>query len=256
MTRHPIIGVTGPAKGGLTAWLMTSLALRRSGAKPLRITTKKTTALESFDGLVIGGGTDIDPFHYGAEVDSVDDSSLHRSSFLDWATAVPLGILRALFASHAASSYDPERDELEQHLIAHAIKQNKPVLGICRGAQLMNVALGGSLHQDISHFYSEPTRNIRSVLPKKAVSISPDSHLCAVLSAKCCRVNALHRQSIDRLGTGIVICARETNGVVQAIEERSQLFFIGVQWHPEYMPQSRTQLALFEGLVKCATSRS
>ncbi|MEM6579733.1 MAG: gamma-glutamyl-gamma-aminobutyrate hydrolase family protein [Pseudomonadota bacterium] len=252
MTKRAVIGVTGPIKGGLTAWLMTAFALRRSGAIPLRITTNRPATLQDLDGIVIGGGTDVDPFNYGAIAAKAENTSSHHNSFLDWMISVPLGILRVLFASHSPPVFDPARDELEQSLIEEAISQKKPVLGICRGAQLMNVVLGGSLHQDISHFYSEPTRNIRSVLPRKQVTITPDSHLGGILNTQLCWVNALHNQSIDRLGTGVAISAQEANGVIQAIEERSQLFFIGVQWHPEYMPQSRAQLALFQGLVKCA----
>ena len=139
---------------------------------------------------------------------------------------------------------------MEQDIIRYALKQQLPVLGICRGAQLMNVALGGSLHQDIGHFYTEDTNNVRSILPRKVIDITPDSHLQQMLDTRSCLVNALHNQSIKQLGDKVVVSAREVNGVVQAIEKRDHRFFIGVQWHPEYMPQSRTQQNLFRGLVQ------
>ena len=164
-------------------------------------------------------------------------------------------MVRALFARHTLQGYDPDRDRLEQHLIRHALYYNVPILGICRGAQLMNVSLGGSLHQSIEHFYTEETSNIRSILPRKHVTIEPETLLREVLRTSDCRVNALHEQSIKDLGDDVVVSAAEPTGVVQAIERRGHPFFVGVQWHPEYIPQSRTQQNLFRCLVKRSRSR-
>ena len=144
----------------------------------------------------------------------------------------------------------------EQHLIRHALYYNLPILGICRGAQLMNVSLGGSLHQSIEHFYTEETSNIRSILPRKHVTISPGTILHQVLQTSDCRVNALHEQSIKDLGDDVVVSAAEPTGVVQAIERRGHPFFVGVQWHPEYIPQSTTQQNLFRFLVHRSRSRA
>jgi putative glutamine amidotransferase len=113
----------------------------------------------------------------------------------------------------------------------------------------MNVALGGSLHQDIGHFYTEDTSNIRSILPRKTITVSAATNLHHYLRTRNCYVNALHKQSINQLGKGIVVSAIEPSGVIQAIEKRGHPFFLGVQWHPEYMPQSKIQQGLFSGLV-------
>ena len=252
MTERPTIGVTGPDRGGFTAWQMTALAVRRCGAKAVRITPKRAVDHRQLDGIVIGGGTDVDPFHYGEESEPPDDRVVQHSTALDWFVGLVLGAVRAIFATYSDQDYDPHRDSLEQEVIGFALEKNLPVLGICRGAQLMNVALGGSLYQDIGHFYTEETSNIRSILPRKIITVADETNLHKQLRTRSCYVNALHNQSINQLGTDIIVSATEPNGVVQAIEKRGHPFFLGVQWHPEYMPQSEIQQRLFRGLVDCA----
>ena len=179
--------------------------------------------LEAVDGLLLGGGDDFDMERLG------------------------------LGPTHPAAKRTPAaKQDLDVELARVALEGDLPVLGICRGAQLMNVALGGSLYQDIGHFYSEETGNIRSVLPRKTVVIAEDSELSITLGTLRCKVNALHDQSIRELGDQLVVCAREDSGVIQAIERRGHPFFIGVQWHPEYMPQRREQVRLFRHLVRQA----
>jgi putative glutamine amidotransferase len=256
MGRRITIGVTGPDKGGLIAWLMTALAVKRCGGNPVRITPTRPGDESTLDGLIIGGGTDVDPFHYGEErqqdcADNPDPSN----TLLDWAVGLLLGLFRAVFATRSIQGYDPERDQLETHMIRYAIHNGLPVLGICRGAQLMNVVLGGSLHQQIEHFYTEETNNVRSVLPRKSITVSERSRLRQILQTGSCVVNALHDQSIKELGDGTEVCAVENTGVVQAIERQDLPYFIGVQWHPEYIPQSHTQQNLFRSLVHNASMR-
>lgn len=230
---------------------MTALALRRSGARPLRITPRRGVDERELDAVVIGGGTDVDPLQYGEErEEGGEPQSRRRNTLLDWIVGLLLTGLRMLFARHTLpAGYDPDRDELETHLIRHALYHDLPILGICRGAQMMNVVLGGSLHRDIGHFYNEDTRNVRSLLPAKAVVVDPDSRLYGVIGRSSCLVNALHDQSVDQLGDGVEVGATEPTGVIQAIEQPRHPFFIGVQWHPEYIPQSRTQQRLFRALV-------
>ena len=256
MGRRTTIGVTGPDKGGLIAWLMTALAVKRCGGNPVRITPTRPSDEAKLDGLIVGGGTDVDPFHYGEErqQDSADNPE-PRNTLLDWVVGLLLGLFRAVFATRSIQGYDPERDQLETHMIRHAIHNGLPVLGICRGAQLMNVVLGGSLHQKIEHFYTEETNNVRSVLPRKSIEVSDRSRLRQILQTGSCVVNALHDQSIKELGVDIGICAVENTGVIQAIERQDLPYFIGVQWHPEYMPQSNTQQNLFRSLVHNASMR-
>lgn len=253
MSSRPVIGITGPDQGGFTAWAMTALAIYRAGGRPRRVRPGCPVPGENLDGVVIGGGTDVDPLHYGEEP---EDKPSGDFGWLDWLVSLLLYLPRILFARHSAGDYDPDRDRLEQQLIRDALYTDKPLLGICRGAQLLNVTLGGSLHQSIEHFYSEGTGNVRSVLPSKTVLLAERSRLAEVLQTRRCRVNALHEQSIKDLGAGVQVCAREPSDVVQAIEKTDAAFVIGVQWHPEYMPQSPQQQGLFRELVATARSRS
>ena len=256
MRERPLVGVTGPDRGGYAAWVMTGLALRRQGARPLRITPSRPADEGRLDALVVGGGTDVDPVQYGQERDEPEPGGRSgRVRLLDWTVGLLLTAARMLLASRSRQSYDPERDQLETRLVRHALYHELPVLGICRGAQLMNVVLGGTLHRDIGHFYTEETHNVRSILPSKLVTVVDQSRLGRILGRDRCRVNALHDQSVDRLGEPLRVAAREPSGVIQAIEHPEHPWFIGVQWHPEYIPQSRVQQGLFQGLVECARER-
>ena len=252
MSKSVTVGITGPDRGGFMAWLMTALAIRRCGARAVRIQPSQAVDTGLLDAVVIGGGSDVDPLHYGEESLKEDFTDTRHSTAVDWLVGLVLSVFRAIFARHSIQGYDRARDSMEQDIIRQALQRDLPVLGICRGAQLMNVALGGSLHQDIGHFYSEDTNNVRSILPRKKIDIKGDSRLRRMLGIPDCYVNALHNQSIKQLGDNVIVSAREPNGVIQAIEKHDHRFFIGVQWHPEYMPQSRTQQNLFRGLVASA----
>jgi putative glutamine amidotransferase len=143
---------------------------------------------------------------------------------------------------------DPARDALEFKLVKEAVPQGLPILGICRGAQIINVALGGTLHADIYEVYERCPR-MRTVLPRKTVAIDNASRLYSILKCDPCYVNALHHQSIDRLGAGLTIVGRDEYGMVQAVEAPSPAFLIGVQWHPELLIFSMAQQQLFASLV-------
>ncbi|MDT8450480.1 MAG: gamma-glutamyl-gamma-aminobutyrate hydrolase family protein [Wenzhouxiangellaceae bacterium] len=250
MTR-PCIGVTGPDRGGLAAWLFTSSLVRLAGGRPVRIRPKRPVDGGRLDGLIIGGGADVSPALYGQHR-HVPVRELADRGAAGWRRAIgyvlfPLLWLLRRLLTKKRGGLDPARDELENRLIEHALEHELPMLGICRGMQLVNVALGGSLHQSLDGFYDEYPE-IRSVLPRKRVELEPGSRLRAVLGVEACRVNALHRQAIDRPGRGLVAVAREPSGVIQGFEAESR-WLIGVQWHPEYLPQRAEQRALFRALV-------
>jgi putative glutamine amidotransferase len=252
---RPLIGVTGPDKGGLSAWLFTALAVRRAGGKPIRIRPLKPRSVEQLNGLIIGGGADVSPELYGQQA-LPDFEQFQDRALPGWRRLLGLILFPLLFVIRRllvtrTTGLNAARDELEKRLIREANERDLPILGICRGMQLLNVAAGGSLHQSIKSFYEE-TPAIRSVLPRKQIEILPDSLLARTLGSNKGRVNALHDQAIDRLGERLQICAREPTGVVQAIEHRDRPFLLGVQWHPEYLPQRREQGALFRALVLAA----
>ena len=254
---RPVIAVTGPDRGGFPAWLFTSWALRRAGAKPVRVRPRGTRP-DVFDGLVVGGGADVAPVRYGALPVRRPSAARHRRSrtlprfLVDYALSPVINLLRRIFGlARGSAGPDPARDALELALIARAETADLPVLGICRGAQLLNIHAGGTLHQDLSGFYSErPDR--WTVFPRKAVTIAPDSRLETTLGRARCEVNSLHRQAVDALGADLAVVARDERGVVQGIEHSSRRFWIGVQWHPEYLPQAPEQRRLFVGLVDAA----
>jgi putative glutamine amidotransferase len=255
MTTGPYIGVTGPDRGGFAAWTLTSLALRRAGAKPIRITPSRPRRIDDLDGLILGGGADIDPERYGQTVGAPEEDTTtdpRRSWHLRLLTFIisPIIILLRKLDSlnRRESTINRDRDQLEGELLALAVERDMPVLGICRGSQFLNVHFGGTLHQDIEEFYVEELKR-DSVWPRKKVLIEPDTHLAVILGCDECRVNSLHNQAADTLGEGLRVVARDRDGVVQAIEHEHHTFVVGVQWHPEYLPQLPEQHRLFRRLV-------
>ncbi|HSS62803.1 MAG TPA: type 1 glutamine amidotransferase [Gammaproteobacteria bacterium] len=261
--RRPVIGVTGPDRGGLAAWYATAVAVWWAGGRPRRVTPKRALRDHELDGLIIGGGADVSPDLYGETAQEAPGEAVTRSS-RRWsrrlATALLFPVfyllrrllsLGRVFSSGYTLTGDTNRDDLESRLIAQADERKVPMLGICRGAQLINVQRGGRLHQDLKDFYVETPR-LTTVLPYKPITIDSDSRLADVLQRTRCRVNSLHRQAISETGEGIQIVGREESGVVQAIEDSNRPFMIGVQWHPEYLPQRPEQRRIFKRLVECA----
>ncbi len=258
--RRPVIGVTGPDRGGTAAWLATAFAVLRAGGRPLRVTPARPRPVHRLDGLVIGGGADVAPELYGEEAEPDLEEAVKRSSrhwtrrLLTFALLPLFWLLRALFRSGHLIPRDDARDTLELELIADADARHLPMLGICRGAQLINVHRGGRLHRDLADFYMESTQ-VTTLLPYKPVEVAPDSRLARVLGRTRCWVNSLHRQAVSDTGDRMQVVAREDTGVVQAIEDPQRPFLLGVQWHPEYLPQRPEQRRLFEALVFNARSR-
>jgi putative glutamine amidotransferase len=177
----------------------------------------------TLDGIVISGGHDIEPVLYAR-------------------------------ASEVEGNYDPQRDQFEGAIIDQALSDNVPLLGICRGAQLINVRLGGSLFQNLRKRHAGKRRR-RSVLPVTQVSVIDETKLVAIVKQEQLTVNSLHNQSIDDTGVGLTVSANDDNGIVQAIETEAEGFVIGVQWHPEFMLYQRTSRSLFRALTAAAAAR-
>jgi putative glutamine amidotransferase len=257
-SKRPTIGVTGPDAGGSSAWLFTARAVRRAGGRPLRIRPGKPRAIEKLDGLIVGGGADVEPSLYGQErlphLDEIADGEGGGARRLLNLLLFPVVFAVRRLLVTKTTGLDDARDRLEKRLIREGLRRGMPILGICRGMQLLNVVAGGDLHQSLEGFYEEHPQ-LRSVLPRKTIAIAPGSRLARVLGTTEARVNALHSQAIDRLGAGLRVCAREKSGVIQAIEHGHARLVLGVQWHPEYLPQLRQQQALFAALVQVADER-
>ncbi|MGP7735417.1 gamma-glutamyl-gamma-aminobutyrate hydrolase family protein [Oceanimonas smirnovii] len=216
-----LIGVTGPNSRLPLAWWATRLSLRLAGGQGLRLTPANMHKhkRDQLQGLIIGGGDDIDAALYGADT--------------------------------GRAPADPERDAFEIELIEHALNTRLPLLGICRGAQLINVVLGGSLHADIRPQRLH-TSNRRTPLPRKTAIGCGNGRLSRVMQQPQWRINSLHHQAVDRVGTGLAVVARDLDGFVQAIETTSSHYLLGVQWHPEYLPYLAGQRRLFHNLVRAA----
>jgi len=206
------------------AWWFTRRALRLSGASATLLTpAKDLRALDRLDGVVLGGGSDIDPARYREE-------------------------------PAVETRYDSARDEFELRALEHAVGAGIPVLGICRGAQLLNVFLGGTLHQSLQEAVPG-FRPRRMIFARKGIVIDEGTRLHDIMQTTNLRVNSLHKQGVSRLGDGLRVAARDDLGVVQAIEGDggSHRFLVGVQWHPEYLLGSRSQRRLFRSLVRAAS---
>ncbi|KAA2314774.1 gamma-glutamyl-gamma-aminobutyrate hydrolase family protein [Pseudooceanicola sediminis] len=213
------MGVTVSRHSGWRIFPLIWLNLALAGARALRWDTAEEIDLDRVDGIVIGGGDDIAPSLYGTEI-------------------------------VARVTLDPARDRMEQSLIAQALAQNLPILGICRGAQMLNVVLGGTLHQNAFGVYG--SRKYSTILPRRNVSIRRDSHLARIAGTDPMRVNALHSQAVNRLGRDLRIAATDEAGMVQAVERTAEPFAIGVQWHPEHLFYARRQRRLFRALTLAA----
>ena len=227
MAERPLIAVTGSDRGVTLAWWATRLQLWLAGARALRLTpsTPPERVHRRFDGLIIGGGSDIDPSLYGGSDDGV-------------------------------AKIDTRRDRFELEIIDRALRTNLPILGICRGAQLINVMRGGSLYGDIRGLRRR-TSNRRSILPTKSAIGTVQQELHRILRRTRWRINSLHHQAVERPGKNLDVAARDLDGFVQAIESTDEQYLIGVQWHPEYLPYLAPQRRLFRNLVaKARTAKS
>jgi putative glutamine amidotransferase len=221
---RPRIAVTTSARSGWRIFPLVALNLWLAGGRGIRWGAGRPAALAGVDGLIIGGGDDISPALYGGEL-------------------------------RAEARLDPARDALERHLAEEALASGIPVLGICRGAQMLNVALGGTLHAD-AYAVFPGSRRYRTILPRKRVRACPGSWLATFAGREEMRVNALHSQAVDRLGAGLRVAAQDEGGMVQAIERPAPPYALGVQWHPEHLFYSRAQRRIFAALVAAARARA
>ena len=170
--------------------------------------------IASIDKLILSGGQDVYPRWYGEE------------------------------DQHGRPTYSIKRDYFEIALIVEALKQGKPIFAVCRGMQLLNVALGGSLYQDISNHWQDETAGT-----SHEVAIEAGSQLARLCGSKL-KINSFHHQSIKKLGHGLQVTARDPrDGTIEAYEDPAQKL-IGIQWHPEFLADScRCNHKLFEYFV-------
>lgn len=150
---------------------------------------------------------------------------------------------------------DPPRTFFEIELVREALRQRKPLFGICRGCQMINVALGGSLWQDIASQVAgaQQHRSPQSpVLTYHPAAIAPGSRLHGIIGSETLTVNSSHHQAINKLAAPLQITARAEDGIVEGVELPGEEFVLGVQWHPETMADMSSSSALLEAfLARC-----
>jgi putative glutamine amidotransferase len=230
MNKVPVIGVTRCSR--LDDYLA---SIEQSGAQPrvLEVSESPRAVLQTVDGVLLTGGGDVDPALYGeSRHDSVEDA-------------------------------EPGRDEFEIDLARRAMERDLPILAVCRGAQVLNVAAGGTLVQDIptavtsdlAHSVKEPKDSIAH-----EIRIAADTRLHAALggamdASSTCRVNSRHHQSVGKLGHEMVASATAEDGVIEGIEVPYRSFCVGVQWHPENFWRTGEFKPLFDAFVAAARER-
>jgi len=199
-------------------------AVIRAGGVPLVLPACDPTEVDDvagcLDGLLLSGGGDIDPAIYGGA------------------------------ASPEVKGVEPERDAWELALVAYAARVGMPILGTCRGAQVLNVAMGGTL---LTHLpmvtSSEHCQKDRWAEAVHDVSVQHTSTLEAVIGTDVIGVNSLHHQAVDRVGNGLRAVGWTDDGVIEAIEGLGSAPMLGVQWHPELLPAIEGHPALFSWLI-------
>lgn len=230
--RKPVIGITASYSdsGNISMRPAYVDAIRENGGVGCLLSRPTDPAeiaalAADLDGLLFAGGADVDPVHYGETI------------------------------SHPSVEITAERDAFELAIFAAFIKTGKPILGICRGIQLINVGLGGSLHQHIEGHRQTPTPGSQ---PIQTVTVEPRTRLAALTgTVGAMQVNTFHHQAVKVPGRGAVVTARADDGTVEAIEVPDHPFLVGVQWHPELFycgyPAAR---GLFAGFVEACCKAS
>lgn len=214
---HPIIGVLPLYKNNGVLWINPLYfgGIETAGGLPVMLPLSQEDALwdtylKSCDGFVFTGGQDVAPALYG-------EAKLPQCNY-----------------------QAPLRDNQEIYMLKKLRDMEKPVLGICRGMQIMNVALGGSLYQDIPTQAPSPVEHRQEMpydLPHHQVSIQPDTLLSSILDTDTLSVNSMHHQAVKTTGDRLIASAIAPDGIIEAIELPGHPFFLGVQWHPEHMWQ-------------------
>lgn len=211
-------------------------SVRRAGGEPVEVAAggeSPEQIVARFDGIMLTGGGDVDPTLYGE-------------------------------APHETfQSAEADRDAFEIALTKAAIAAKVPFLAICRGMQLLNVAMGGTLIQDIpsqvpgalDHSVPEPRAHVAH-----EVWVSKDSRLSQLLAdhmedGETCHVNSRHHQSVAKVAPGFEVTATSPDGVIEAMEKPGDVFCVGVQWHPENFWRTGEFRSLFEGFVQAANAR-
>ena len=215
----PIIGITADTEGARKYQVNTNYvtAVIRAGGFPLilpnGIEQDLKQAAEMLDGLLLTGGGDIDPTLFNEE---------------------PHALL---------GEVTPSRDSLEIELAKEMLQVNKPILGICRGLQILNVALGGAIIQDIQSQNTNPILQHSQKAPRSHqshfVQVEKDTILGSIAETPKIKVNSFHHQAVKNVPKPLIISGIASDGIIEAVESTAHHFVLGVQWHPEALAEKR-----------------
>jgi putative glutamine amidotransferase len=235
MPRHPLIGMTTYGRGTDDRFRLPADyvdAVRRAGGVPVLIPPggRVDQLVEELDGWILSGGGDIDPGLY----DGVPHATIER--------------------------VDAERDASEIELAKLVVERDLPALFICRGAQVLNVALGGTLVEhlpdEVGDVIQHRAEGGTGSYPRHAVAVEPGSRLAAIMGSDRAEPASWHHQAVRRLAPGLTLTARAEDGTIEAFEKPDRQWLIAVQWHPEVTAgEDPTQQRLFDGLVGAAARR-
>lgn len=234
MSSRPLIGISGWShRNELRDMRGTGLtyiqAVDRAGGTPVILPPGLSDAaltdwLERIDGLVMTGGGDLDPAHYGEE--------RHPS----------------------CDPPNPERDAFDMALAKWALETGKPLLAVCRGMQILAVVGGGSLHQHIGEEHRVRERRYEVV---HTATVEPNSLLARLTGVEELGVNSIHHQAVKAVSDRFRVVARAADGTVEAFEAPGMAFCLGVQWHPEALaPQMAEHAAIFRALIEAASVKA
>ena len=242
----PVIGITPSvqmdelAHGTFRRYVLSApyvRAVEKAGGLPLTLPPQEDVAslLDIVDGVLLSGGPDVDPARYG-------DNTVHDQTY----------------------GVDAERDQFEIDLFAAAVRRDIPVLGICRGIQVINVALGGTLLQDVpsDHPGAREVGHRQHERGLESSEIGHEVSVCAadllpIFASKRPGVNSFHHQAIRDLAPGLAAVAHSPDGLIEAVAMPGNMSVFGVQWHPELMFEHHPEhLAPFRRLVDLAAART
>ncbi len=236
----PIIGITASQDNSLPMFInhqMYARSIIEAGGIPVLLPGTEgfddyDILLGRLDGILFSGGVDVHPRHFGEEC--LEGFSMELMT--------------------------PERDLYEIKLYQAAYKQDMPILGICRGIQLMAIAGGGGIYQDIDTLLKRPVRirhaqKAADIWETHRVFVEKESRLSSITQTDEIQVNSMHHQSVSFVPKGYRICGFAPDGVIEAMEDAGKRFCLGVQWHPERMiKRDKVSDELFHAFIRSANS--
>ncbi len=219
-----------PGQDLLVSTMDYSRSVSNAGGIPLTIPVLENDdyieeIVKQMDGFIFAGGTDVSPLEFKAPV------------------------------KKGLKMLNPERDRFELKLLKKIIAYKKPILGICRGFQLINVFFGGTLYQDIEENGLTKQEHFCKMMPKyspcHSIYISSESRLYSLWQKEKIMVNSFHHQTVKKLGNGLKELGKAEDGIIELIEHQDYPFLMAVQWHPEMMSEKYSeQLKVFELLIE------